>query len=164
MFQIIKCIAFASGNCPHSKQINKIMRSNSSERNCARWRHDLDARTHKVMTCSLSLSFSYWCETSLLLGHTYCIRKVTGAGRATSLVMHFFSARMPICSLETRLDTSPHLLSGVSLSQSRSQMFVPLAPQNSGNCWNHPQDSCTWMILYLQLNQYLFVTCARNYT
>jgi hypothetical protein len=32
-----------------------------SERNAARWRHDLDASTHKVMTCSLSSSLSYWC-------------------------------------------------------------------------------------------------------
>jgi hypothetical protein len=29
-----------------------------------RWRHDFDARTHKMMTCSLS--FSCWCETSLM--------------------------------------------------------------------------------------------------
>jgi hypothetical protein len=51
-----------------SKQINKIMRNvtNLSEWNDARWRrHDLDVCAHKVMT--YSLSFSYWCETSLLL-------------------------------------------------------------------------------------------------
>jgi hypothetical protein len=38
----------------------------ASETGDRRWCHDFDARTHKMMTCSLSLSFSCWCETSLL--------------------------------------------------------------------------------------------------
>jgi hypothetical protein len=39
---------------------------NFSEWNDAILRLDLVARTHKVMTCSYSLSLPYWCETSLL--------------------------------------------------------------------------------------------------
>jgi hypothetical protein len=42
-------------NAHISKQINKIIRHELVWRNDARSRHDLDARTHKVMSCSLSL-------------------------------------------------------------------------------------------------------------
>jgi hypothetical protein len=46
-------------NARISKQINEIMFvwyvTNLYELNDARWRHDLDARTHKVTTCSLKV-------------------------------------------------------------------------------------------------------------
>jgi hypothetical protein len=54
-----------------STQINKIVFVWNIRNFSERRRHDLNARTHKVMTCSLSLSFSYWCETSPL--SPYCL-------------------------------------------------------------------------------------------
>jgi hypothetical protein len=69
LFQIIKWQSICKRKMPtyRSKSTKSCYFGTSRIfwRNGARWRHDLDARTHKVMTCSLSLSFSYWCETSL---------------------------------------------------------------------------------------------------